>query len=230
MPTFNSFDSALNLTKCFKKTPPLTFKIENLPKLPINWLTLLEKQCSEINPNSPKNIFFKHIGVNSSYKSKTLLKEQLSVLYHRISGNLDTQLGCLDSQASQLLIRLIEDINNCIEGFHIRVNSLVNSLHTPKGLDQLLYLVRKGIVQEIASGLINQDKALYQVHVADRVIRIAEKLDLGLTSQIKKDRYKGSLLGKNIRQVLETDLEGSFFGFLFPSPLCSTSGIFQHHI
>lgn len=204
MPTFKSFDAALNLDKCFKNTPPSRLNIENLPKLPENWISLLENKCREIEPNLTKNIFFKHIGDVSQYKSKRFLTEQLSLLYHRISGHLDSQLGCLDNEAYPLLLLgLTEDIQECTQGFHIRVNKLINSLQIPKDLDQLLYLTRKSIIQEIASSLTVKAPGIYQVHVADRVIRIAEKLDLGILPNIKQDDYKSPLTGKEIRQVLK---------------------------
>lgn len=204
MPTFNSFDSILNPNKCFKNTPPSTLNTDNLPRLPEDWLNVLENKCREVKPNLIKNIFFKHTGDTSKYKSKKVLLEQLSLLTHRILGHLDAQLGCLDREACQLILfGLTEDIQECTPGFHIRINKLVNSLHVPKGLDQLLYLTQKSIIQEIASHLTVKVPDIYQVHVADRVIRIAEKLGLGIMPNVKKDIYKSTLSGKEIRQVLE---------------------------
>lgn len=216
MPTFNSSDSGLNRTKCFENTPPTTLN-NNLLTLPADWLTILENKLHDTNPNLAKNIFLKHIGDMSHYKSKKFLTEQLSLLYHRISGNLDAQLGCLDEESYQLLILgLTEEISRCTEGFHIRVNNLVNSISIPQNLDQLLYLVRKAIVQEIASTLTHQDEPIYQVHVADRVLRIAKKLGLGLTPNIKKDQYTGSISEKKIRQVLTAEFPKQYTPLTIP--------------
>ncbi len=217
MSTFISFDSTLNQNKCFQNTPPSKLNINNLPPLSKEWLDLLENKCREIKPNLTKNIFFKHIGDTSEYKSKKILLEQLSLLFHGISGHFVSQRGCFDSEACQLLLLgLTEDIQECTQGFHIRVNKLVNSLHVPKGLDQLLYLVRQSFIQEIASRLTVEVPAIYQVHVVDRVIRVAEKLGLGITPNIKKDIYKSSLSGKQIRKRLKFEFEQHYTPFKIP--------------
>lgn len=218
MPSFTTFDSALNLDKCFKNTPPATLTINHLPTLPEDWLSLLENKCHEIEGNLPKNIFFKHIG--DTNKSKKFLTEQLSILYHRISGHLDSQLGPLENESYQLLLSsLIEDIEKCTPGFQIRVNKLVSSLEVPKNLDQLLYLVRKNIIQEIATGLTTmlKDKDdIYQVHVANRVIQIAKKLGLGVTPNMHKDPYKSKLPGKTIREKLQEELPKKYTSLKIP--------------
>ncbi|OIZ95080.1 hypothetical protein A1D18_03000 [Candidatus Rickettsiella isopodorum] len=204
MPTSYVFDSALNLNKCFQNTPPLTLQINDLPKLPEAWLTELENKCRQVTPNLEKNIFFKHVGPIAQYKLKKPLKEQLSFLYYRVSGGLDTPLGPLDNESSKiLLLELLEDIHQCTPGFHIRVNKLVNSLQIPTDLDQLLYLVRKSIILEIAAHLTNTVEAIYQVHVVDRVCRIAKKQGLAIEPNIQNDQYKSLLSGSTIRERLE---------------------------
>ncbi|TLY47262.1 MAG: hypothetical protein E6K54_06480 [Gammaproteobacteria bacterium] len=215
MPTFNTFDSALNLNKCFQKTPPAT--IDNLRTRSEDWLITLENKCREIQPELPKNIFFKHIGNTSEYQLKKSLTEQLSVLYHRILGHLDSQLGCLDSESEKLLLsNLIEDIQGCTSGFHIRVNNLVNSLPVANSLDQLLYLIRKSLIQEIAASLTTTVPSIYQVHVADRVMRIAEKLGLGVSPNIQKDQYKSLLSGEKIRKKLKDEFPKHYTSLKIP--------------
>ncbi|MEN9917344.1 MAG: hypothetical protein RLY40_1283 [Pseudomonadota bacterium] len=195
----------------------MTLNTDNLPTLPKDWLNLLENRCREIKPNLTKNIFFKHIGDKSDYKPKKFLTEQLSLLYHRISGNLDSQLGCLDKEACQLLISgLTEDILECTPGFHIRVNKLVCSLQVPRGLDQLLYLTRKSIIQELASSLTVKVPNIYQVHVADRIIRVAEKLGFGVTPNLQRDRYKSLLSGLTIRHVLKEEFQKHYTSLKIP--------------
>ncbi len=84
------------------------------------------------------------------------------------------------------------------------MNKLVNSLYVPKGLDQLLYLTRQSIIKEIASSLTAKVPDIYQVHVANRVIRFSKKLGLGIMPNAKKDLYKSTLKGKEIHhQVLK---------------------------
>ncbi len=215
MLTSYTFDPCLNLNKLFQNTPPSTLQIDNLPQLPTDWLTELENKCREINPYLEKNIFLKHIGRNSKYKLKTALLEQLSYIYYRTSGHLHAEL--FDHESNKIiLLALIEDIEQCTPGFHIRVNTLVNSFQTPTTLNQLLYLVRKNIVQEIACNLTNSVKSIYQVHVADRVSRVAHKQGLGIEPNIHKDRYKSLLSGDKIRQVLNDEFPKHFTPFKIP--------------
>lgn len=215
MLTSYSFDPCLNLNILFQNTPPSTLQIDNLPQLPTDWLTELENKCREINPNLEKNIFLKHIGRNSKYKLKTALLEQLSYIYYRTSGHLHAAL--LDHESNKIiLLALIEDIEQCTPGFHIRVNKLLNSFQTPTTLNQLLYLVRKSIVQEIACNLTNSVKSIYQVHVADRVSRVANKQGLGIEPNIQKDRYKSLLSGDKIRRVLNDEFPKCFTALKIP--------------
>lgn len=214
MPTSFTFDS-LNLNQCFRNTPPLTIQVDNLPKLPINWLTALENQCRHIKPDLEKNIFFKHVGSLAKYKLKTLLLKQLGLIYYRVSGSLDEHLGPLDNK-SIFLLELIEDIQQCTPGFHIRVNKLINSFFRPRTLDQLLYLVRKSIVEEIATHLTQQVAEIYQVHVANRVCQIAKKQGLAIEANIQKDRYKSLLSGKCIRESLKNEFPKHYTVFKIP--------------
>lgn len=217
MPTSFAFDPTLNNDRCFRNTPPLRFEVNNLPKRPRDWLTELENKCRDVETNLEKNIFLKHVGQKSNYKSKTSLLEQLSLIYCRISGHLDKPLGLLDSESSKLLLlELIEDIQQCTPGFHIRVNKLVNSFYTPKTLDQLLYLVRKSSIEEIAASLTNQVGIMYQVHVANRVSQVAKKMGLGIEANIQKEQYKSLLSGDKIRERLKNEFPKQYTAFKIP--------------
>ncbi|HEY2566270.1 MAG TPA: hypothetical protein VGH95_00980 [Candidatus Aquirickettsiella sp.] len=215
MPTSYVFDTVLNLDKCLQNTPPSTLQIDDLPQLPKNWLIELENQCRKIKPNLEKNIFLNHIGSNSKYKLKAVLLKQLSFIFYQISGHLYSELLHHDSSHS-LLIGLIEDIKQCTPGFHIRVNKLVNSLQVPDTLEQLLYLVRKNIVQEIACNLTSSVPSVFQVHVVDRVCRIAKKQGLGIEPNIQKDPYKSFLSGKTIREHLQSKFPQHYTPFKIP--------------
>lgn len=210
MPTSYVYDPALNLDKCLLNTLPLNTSVDNLSTLPKDWLTQLENICQRVKPDLEKNIFFKHVGPNSNYKLKTILLEQLSLIYCGVRDNLQSELSKL------LLHELIEDIQQCTPGFHIRVNKLANSFQTPNTLEQLLYLVRKSIVQGIACSLMSSVDPIYQVHVANRVCRIAKKQGLGIEPDLQKDQYKSLLSGQSIRQLLKDKFPEQFTAFKLP--------------
>lgn len=213
MPTSYVFDSALNLNKCFKNIPPSI--IDDLRPLPKDWLIELESQCRKIKPNLKKNIFLNHVGPSSKYKLKAVLLKQLSFIFYQISGHLHSEL--LKHESSHLLLlELIEDIDQCTPGFHIRVNKLVNCLQMPSTLEQVLYLVRKNIVQEIAYNLTSSVPSVFQVHVVDRVCRIAKKQGLGIEPNLQKDQYKSFLSGKIIRERLQNEFPKHYTPFKIP--------------
>lgn len=211
------FDPALNLNQCFKNTPPLTATLNEIPELTTTWLTDLENECRKINPSLEKNIFFKHIGPDARYPFKRLLKNQLAFLYHRIIGNFNQQCSPLEKKWVEIiLIALTEDIQLCTPGFHIRVNKLVHLLDVPQNLDQLLYLARKSIVQTIASYFADIVHASYQVHVVNRVHRIAKKEGLAIEPSFQNDPYKSLLSGITIREYLKNQFPIHYTAFKIP--------------
>ncbi|WP_342228202.1 hypothetical protein [Rickettsiella endosymbiont of Rhagonycha lignosa] len=215
MPTSYVFDSALNLDQCFQNTPPSTLPIDDLHQLPKDWLIELENQCRKIKPDLEKNIFLKHVGPNSTYKLKAILLKQLSFVFYQISDYLPSEL--LKHESSQLLLLVLtEDINECTPGFHIRVNKLVNALQVPNTLEQLLYLVRKNIVHEIAYNLMSSVPPPFQVHVVDRVCRIAKKQGLGIEAIIQKDPYKSLLSDQAIHECLQSKFPLHYTPFKIP--------------
>lgn len=215
LPNSYVFDSVLNLDKCFQNTPPpSTFQIDNMFHLPKNWLIELENKCRKIEPNLEKNIFLKHVGTSSKYELKAVLRKQLSFIYYQISEHLHAEL--LNHESSQLLLlELTEDIQQCTSGFHIRVNKLVNSLLIPNTLEQLLYLVRKNIVQKTACKLTSFVQPIFQIHVVDRVCRIAKKQGLGIEPNIQKDQYE-PLSGQMIREILQCEFPKLFTPLKIP--------------
>ncbi|MFM2323074.1 MAG: hypothetical protein RLZZ225_1227 [Pseudomonadota bacterium] len=205
------FDPALNLDKIFQCTPPPQGDFSKLPKLPKDWRAQLETIFYQVDKSLEKKSLEKHLGTDSGYELKKILAEQLQLIYYRLQGDLDAELGPLsDDHRIALLNKLIEEITECTPGFHNRVNVIVNSFQKPRNLDQLFYMLRKRIVEDVASSLSNE------VHAHNQVSIIAAAEGFGIKPNFSNDPYTGSLSSGEIRCALGTTFQKKFTPFNLP--------------
>ena len=208
------FDAALNLDKVFKCTPPPKINFSILPKLAKDWRAELEVILYQSESCLEKKSLEKHLGADSSYQSKKILAEQLQLIYYRLQGDLDTELGQLSDDARKaLLSKLTEEITQCTAGFHNRVNAIVASFQRPRNLEQLLYLVRTTIVEEVAFSLTNE------VHAWNQVSVIAATEGLGIKPIFSGDPHSGNLIDDSIGKALREKFQKKFTPFNLPNLL-----------
>lgn len=203
-------DPAFNKDLVFAYQPPPEIDAAKLPILIENWLEDLQEIICEADSRLPKNIFDKLFRKTSEYRIKPLLK-QLELIYHRLQGNLDAELGKLSRGKRQAIIsKLTEEIIHCSEGFHNRVNIIVDSFLKPRNLAELLYTVRKELVEEVAATLTNE------VHAWNRVSVIAANDGLGVKANFPDDPYSGALSATSIRRALQQTFYKKFTPFHLP--------------
>ncbi|ARI65835.1 hypothetical protein [Coxiella burnetii] len=207
------FDRNLNSEKVFQYTPPPEINLSEV-EIPDNWLEELTKICLDHRSDFSPNLFEKHIGETSSYRSMQALKEQLQLIYCRLTGRFDKQLGELSSSNRLLLLsKLLEDIKECSEGFHIRVNIITYSLQKPSTLNHLLYNIRKHLVEQVAFSLT------IAVHTWNYVITIAMADGFGIKANLENDPNQVHLSGNEIRNALQKRFEKEYTLFHLPSLL-----------
>ena len=204
-------DPAFNKNLVFAYQPPPEIDPSTLPTLAENWLKDLQKIVCASNKKLPNNCFSKHLGETSAYRAKIILLEQLQLIYHRLIGNLDAELGKLSADHRHGLIdKLTEEITECTEGFHNRVNIIVDSFHKPRNLAELLYIVRNRLVQEIATQLTDE------VHAWNGVSVIAAIDGIGIKPNFPNDTYSGALSKNSIRRTLQQAFSKKFTPFNLP--------------
>ncbi|MFZ0219702.1 MAG: hypothetical protein WAL30_05815, partial [Candidatus Aquirickettsiella sp.] len=198
----------------FAYQPPPEINIAKLPVLADDWLENLQKIICQSERKLPNNIFHKHLSDASYYRAKKILSNQLQLIYHRLQGNLDTELGKLSEDNRQALInKLTEEIIHCTEGFHNRVNIIVDSFHKPRNLAELLCTVRKDLIEEVADALTDE------VHAWNRISVIAASDGLGVKANFPDDHYSGALSETTIRRALQQIFYKKFTPFNLPSLL-----------
>lgn len=207
-------DSAFNKNLIFAYQPPPEINIAKLPHLNKHWLNDLETIIYQTDPSIEKKIFDRHIGEISNYRSKIHLKKQLQLIYHRLKGNLDSDLGELSLDERKALInKLTEEISYCTEGFHNRVNLLVDLFQKPRNLSELLCVVRKELIEEVASVLTDE------IHSWNRVSVVAANDGLGVKANFPEDHYIGNLNDTSIRRTLQKIFKQKFTPYTLPSLL-----------
>ncbi|MGB8807096.1 MAG: hypothetical protein WCC83_04515 [Candidatus Rickettsiella isopodorum] len=207
-------DPAFNKNLVFSFEPAPEINTNKLPVLAENWLDDFQEIICQSDSTLPKNILDHHLNETSDYRAKKSLREQLQLIYHRLQGNLDSELDILSTDNRDAIIsQLTDEILHCTEGFHNRVNIIVDSFHKPRNLGELLCAVRKEIVQEVASTLTKE------IHAWNRVSVIAASDGLGVKANFPEDHYSGDLSETLIRRTLQQTFYKNFTPFNLPSLL-----------
>ncbi len=202
-----SFDEYLR--DSFSYTPIPEINPDNLPALAADWLTDLASLCGFSN-TAPLT---KH--TKSTYYLKEEVISVLKILYHRLKGNLNPQLGPITaSEKEGILCKIREDISQCAPGFHNRINSIYQSFKQPKTLEQLLFKVRMSLVQKVATQLTRE------VHANNTCFVVANADGLGVEPLLKKDPYRGTLDNTTIRTALEKTFKLEYRAFNLAFLLC----------
>ncbi len=204
-----AFTDTKEIVLAYRPTPEID--IAKLPILTDDWLDNLQEIICQADNKLPQNIFDNHLGKTSDYHGKIQLLKQLQLISHRLQGNLDPELGELLPDNRQVLIsKLSEEIIHCSEGFHNRVNIIVDSFHKPRNLAELLCVVRKNLVEKTATTLTNE------VHAWNRVSVIAANDGLGIKVNFPDDTYIGALSDISIRRALQHTFYKEFTPFHLP--------------
>lgn len=175
----------------------------------------LAEKLALICGNKNLSYFRQHIG--SNYPQKKSLNDALQIVYYRLNGDLDSTLGSLSpSEKGLLIMKLTEEIDKCTPGFHNRVNTIVESFHQPQNFSELLYLVRKHLVEKTAISLTNE------VHATNRVTVVAHENSLGIKPNLSSDAFYGKLKDNVISIALQSEFQNSYTLLNLPSLLVDT--------
>lgn len=209
--TYN-LDATLNKEKLFLCTPPPEIDLSSLPSLPDDWLTHLTSIYQKYNSSLKENAIKRHIDEDSGYQLKSILIQQLQLIYYRLEGSLDTQCGALSEDERRALVtQLTINIDDCTEGFHNRVNIIIDSLQEARNFDELLYQVRKTLVTNLATTL-----TILEIHTWNRISVVAAKDGLGIKANLLEDAYPGYLLDEMIRSALQEEFQKKYTPFNLP--------------
>ena len=138
-----------------------------------------------------------HIGVDSTYTYKADLISTLILVFYRLNGQFDSQLGLLsDDEKSMILSKLTEDIEHCTPGFHDRVTEIVLSMSQPQNFAQLLQVVRENLVIKTAAQLTKE------VHATNTIINKANVAGYGVRPRNQTDSYVGIITDTKIFESL----------------------------
>lgn len=130
----------------------------------------------------------RHAGETSKYSLKTALCETLQTLYRVLADEKTNH-----DQKHALSHKLYEGVKNCTPGFHDRSNECLESLNQPEHLDDMLSVIRHGIVSMTASQATNE------IHTYNRFFMVARNLGYGVRPLNPDDVYAG-LLSENVIQ------------------------------
>jgi hypothetical protein len=205
-------NSILNKEKLFELAPPKKIITSGL-SLPKDWLTQLEKLCREVERELPSHCFNKHVGDTVDYPLKPILIEELQLIYYRLNGDFDASLGPLsESDRCTIISKLLEEITLCTEGFHNRINDIADALSKPNSLPELLYLVRIGLVKNLAVAQIKE------IHAWNKITKIAANCGLGIKANFHDDPHPGnlSLKDKEIACALVKEFKEKYVPFNLP--------------
>jgi hypothetical protein len=209
------FDSNLNVDAALRYEPLPQIVC---PGVPADWM----KQLALLTA-VPEDRLRYHLRAEYQ-RSRDELIDTMKIIYARLSGKLDDNLGSLHSdQKYQIILKFQEGAENCTEGFHDRLNAMILYFSIPQNLNQLLLLVRMSLVEKAAAKLTNE------VHTDNRVYVVARGDGLGIMPPDQKDPYRGNLEDTNIRTMLINTFEQEYRAFQLPFLLEETlRGIFSH--
>lgn len=164
--------------------------------------------------------FARHIAKRSSYQLKNDLKDGLQRIYYRLNGDLDSILGPLQEKIA-LIYKLAEGLNYCSAGFHERVNTLLESFKVAENFSELLYSVRKSLIEKTAIAQMQSANFLRdwrnEIHTYYDFTRIAHQEGLGIS--LTNESYRGGMSWDAIRKALQIEFEKRYTLFNLPTLL-----------
>ena len=212
------FDKNLHLKQALKHTPPPEPDVTQL-SLPHDWQARLIALCEDNYHDDDKKTKLtglkNKINSDSEYTLRDALNHALALIFYRLTGMLNKQLGALLAPEQQLIIdKLLEGTHLCMAGFHDRVEAIAQSIAQPQTLSHYLYRVRRSLILNVAAKLSGE------VHANNHVTVIASLHGLGVKPLFKEDPYSGNLTDEAITQALQTTFQQDFVWFKLPSFLC----------
>jgi hypothetical protein len=141
-----------------------------------NW-TLLFEQLTQMAPN-------RHI--QPGYKNYKMLEHDLKFLTFILSEQFIQHFPefKLDENQKRSIIEILrEGIDQCSPGFHIRVNTAIQSFISPQSTDEFLQIIRNQIVENCACHG-NQD-----IHENQRYFYLAQTEAYGVVCKLEQDPY-----------------------------------------
>ncbi len=211
----------LNKEKLFQFTPPASIDSNSpLPPLPSEWLAELENFCRKQKSDLTENCFNRHLAfftidsVGISMSPSISLTEGLELIYRRLQGDLDHLLDPLsESDRMAIIAKLIEDIDACTDGFKNRVKHITTAFEIPGNLPQLIYQVRKGLVENVSASLTGE------IHAWNRATKVAAAEGIGIKANFDKDIHNGNLPEDKIVCALEKEFKEKYVPFYLPTLL-----------
>lgn len=175
------------------------------PAVATNWMAQLKIML----PEGARPKLDKHIGPESGYAHKQALIDALEMVYCRLNGDYDVVLGTLDKGSRELITyKLQEEIKACDEGYHNRVNSIVQGFVTPKSFREMLYLLRREVVESTAVASTDL------VHDYNQFFAQAKRF--GVFPLNANDPYPGAALAEAIQDILQQAFKYNFNSLYLP--------------
>ncbi|OGT30374.1 MAG: hypothetical protein A3E87_01430 [Gammaproteobacteria bacterium RIFCSPHIGHO2_12_FULL_35_23] len=203
MPTIQG----INSKKCFllgkrKLSEIALASIEH--HFPDSWVT----NFCKLFPAAIQTELVRHLGPDATYCKKEALKSKLKIIYARLLGLFDTELGKLSVDEKEAIkTKITDSITECTPGFHNRVNFIALGFSISRTLTDLLYDIRFGIVEATVYGAI--PRGSIDVHVHNNFFTIASEL-YGIYPINREDVYSGEVSSVVIRATLKSEFESKY--------------------
>ena len=138
-------------------------------------------------------------GVTSTYLHLDEFKSLLKLILLRLQGALDHFLGPLsEAQKLNIILKLKEEVTECLEGVHCRAAETVSTFFLPKHVLDLLQLVRESLVLETAFSLKYSG-----VHNTNAIFVVGSNSGFGVRIRSKTDPYSLKWIEQNFSKIYQ---------------------------
>ena len=145
-----------------------------------SWLIELEKELMQWSSGALNQ----HVGQAATYRYKARLMDSLKQCYLILSPSHDL-LQLSAEQKNGIKLKLNEGIAFCSEGFHNRVDEILDTIYNPKTIIELLSKMRMELVSRAARMVTSE------VHSFNRIFAMAKSMNYGVEMINAEDHYAG---------------------------------------
>ncbi len=176
-------------------------------KIPGNWMYKMAGLFENLNDR--KSFIFRL--TKSNYTHKQQLIDSLQVIYVVLFDSFKNKdhppIRLSDDAKASIRLNLNDGVSLSSEGFHDRINICLEGLFVPKNLDEILGLIRRGIVEHQAN--LDQD-ALSNIHLYNQYFTVASSTGFGVKSINKNDGYYDKSRDEVIQKSLKLAFEENY--------------------
>lgn len=211
----------LNPDKCYQyidSSPSSNTRGLTEDELPDNWLKILIEKVATIFTDQATlhDQIEKHINGYSKYKDWRYLKKSLHILY-RFVNTIDFSNNANQIIKTTILEGLATGVDECIQGYHDRIERLLIGLDYPYSFAGLISEYRYQIVDKEAMKFSTMLlKFTDDVHAHNYFFNVALQCGYGVRTINVNDPYNSGVSSEKVQTILKNsfDKHYTFFGIL----------------